>query len=319
MRILFITGTRIGDAILSTGVLAYLVERHPTARFTIACGPLAAPLFAAVPRLDAVISMAKQKGGGHWFRLWGYAALRTWSLVVDLRGSVIGYSVLARARRVKHGAAGVGHVVEQAARAMGLDHVPSPRLWTAPEHWAAAERLIPPGPPFLALSPIANWRGKEWPLDRFAELARRLTGTSGPLAGGRVAVFGAPEDRVRAAALFDALAPMRPIDLMGGVELLVAHECLRRTALFVGNDSGTMHLAAAAGVPTLGLFGPSKDEHYRPWGPHAMAVRTPESFEQHIGAPGYDHRTTGSLMGSLTVEAVETAARALLRRQKEAA
>ena len=319
MRILFVTGTRIGDAILSTGVLAHLVARHPSARFTVACGPLAAPLFAAVPRLDAVIQMAKRKGGGHWFDLWRHAVLRPWSLVVDLRGSVLSYLVLARARRVKTAKADGRHVVEQLAAAARLAEVPAPRLWTTPEHWAAAERLVPPGPPVLALGPLANWRGKEWPLERFAELARRLVGATGPLAGGRVAVFGTPEDKARAAALFAALPSGRVIDLMGGIDLLVAHECLRRAALFVGNDSGTMHLAAASGVPTLGLFGPSKDRHYRPWGPHGAVVRTPESFEALTTTPGYDHRTTGTLMGSLTVETVETAARALLARTKAAA
>src|SRR5450432_2922295 len=51
MRVLFITATRIGDAVLSTGVLSDLVARHPDARFTIAAGPAAAPLFEAMPRL----------------------------------------------------------------------------------------------------------------------------------------------------------------------------------------------------------------------------------------------------------------------------
>ena len=75
-----------------------------------------------------------------------------------------------------------------------------------------------------------------------------------------------------------------------------------------------MHLAAAAGAPTLGLFGPSRDEVYAPWGGAAAAVRTPESYDALVGRPGYDRRTTGSLMGSLAVETVVDAAAALLRR-----
>ena len=49
MDILFVTATRIGDAVLSTGLLHYLIERYPSARLTIAAGPIAAPLFEAVP------------------------------------------------------------------------------------------------------------------------------------------------------------------------------------------------------------------------------------------------------------------------------
>ncbi|MCG8512385.1 MAG: glycosyltransferase family 9 protein, partial [Rhodospirillales bacterium] len=52
MRILFITSNRIGDAVLSTGVLGHLLETYPKARITIACGPAPAPLFRAVPNLD---------------------------------------------------------------------------------------------------------------------------------------------------------------------------------------------------------------------------------------------------------------------------
>ena len=49
--------------------------------------------------------------------------------------------------------------------------------------------------------------------------------------------------------------------------------------LFIGNDSGAMHLAAAAGVPTLGLFGPSDDRLYAPWGPHCRVVRGGRDLE----------------------------------------
>ena len=65
MRVLFITATRIGDAVLSTGLLGHLVERYPAARFTIAAGPAAAPLFAAVPRLERLIVVEKKPWSLH--------------------------------------------------------------------------------------------------------------------------------------------------------------------------------------------------------------------------------------------------------------
>ena len=74
MRILFITATRIGDAVLSSGLLAWLVEHHPEARFTIAAGPVAAPLFEAVPRLERLIVVEKRRAGLHWPALWARVA-----------------------------------------------------------------------------------------------------------------------------------------------------------------------------------------------------------------------------------------------------
>ena len=59
MDILFVTATRIGDAVLSTGLLGYLIERYPAARLTIAAGPVAAPLFEAVPQLERLIVVSK--------------------------------------------------------------------------------------------------------------------------------------------------------------------------------------------------------------------------------------------------------------------
>ena len=89
---------------------------------------------------------------------------------------------------------------------------------------------------------------------------------------------------------------------------------LAHADFYIGNDSGLMHIAAAAGAPTLGLFGPSREAHYAPWGPRAGVVRTAKSYDELVGGPGYDHRTTGSLMESLTVEMAEAGARDLWAR-----
>ena len=77
---------------------------------------------------------------------------------------------------------------------------------------------------------------------------------------------------------------------------------------FVGNDSGLMHIAAASGVPTLGLFGPSREKHYAPWGDHTAVVRTKLSYDELVGGSDYNPVTTRSLMESLSVDAVEDAA-----------
>lgn len=316
MRILFITATRIGDAVLSTGLLAWLVERHEEARFTIAAGPAAAPLFEAVPRLEELIVVEKRKGGLHWPALWAKVAARRWDLVVDLRGSALAWLLRAKTRRVALKRAGQLHKVEELGRILGLDPPPSPRLWTTAEHERRAATLVPKETRFLAIAPAANWRGKQWRGERFAELARQLTAESGILPGARIAVLAAAHERAQAAPVLAALP--HAIDLVGRTDLLTAAALLRRAALFVGNDSGLMHIAAAVGAPTLGLFGPSPAATYAPWGLHTAVAQTAIGYRELVGAPGFDHRTTGTLMDTLTVEAAEAAARALWQRRAAA-
>jgi ADP-heptose:LPS heptosyltransferase len=314
MNLLFVTGTRIGDAVLSSGLLAHFVERAQGPSVTVACGVPAASLFVAVPGLERIIAVVKRKGGGHWLALWSAVVARRWDVVIDLRGSALAWLLFARRRFVLRPDRDLRHRVRHYGDLVGLDPPPEPRLWTLPAHEEAAQRLLPGKAPVLALGPTANWRGKTWRAERFAELGRRLVGEGGPLAGGRIAVFGAASERRDAEAVISALPGDRVIDLVGKVDLLTAYACLKRVALFVGNDSGLMHIAAAAGAPTLGLFGPSRDELYAPWGARAAVARTPQSFAELIGGPGYDHRTTDTLMDGLTVEKAQAAAETLYRR-----
>jgi ADP-heptose:LPS heptosyltransferase len=125
-----------------------------------------------------------------------------------------------------------------------------------------------------------------------------------------VAVFAAAHERGQALALIDTVPPHRLIDLVGRVDLLTAAAALRRCALFVGNDTGLMHIAAAIGAPTLGLFGPSPIERYAPWGSSTAVVRTADGPETMFG-PGFNHLTTGTLMDSLSVDAAEAGAHQL--------
>jgi ADP-heptose:LPS heptosyltransferase len=318
MKVLFVTSTRIGDAVLSTGVLAHYLRALAPARVTIACGPAPAPLFEAVPGLERLIVVAKRPLSAHWLGLWAKCVARVWDTVIDLRGSGLAYVLLARERRVLRPAKSSEHQVMRLGRAFGFDTPPAPVVWTAPKHEADAARLIPGGG-VLALGPTANWAPKIWPAANFVELAARLTARGGPLPGARIAVFGGPDERAIAQPVVDALPADRRIDLVGKVDLLTAAACLRRAALFVGNDSGLMHIAAAAGAPTLGLFGPSPDTLYAPWGPRAAVARTAIPYATLVGAPDFDHRAGKCLMDSLTVDAAEQAARGLMQRLAVAA
>lgn len=312
--ILFIGPGRIGDAVLASGLIRKLADEVPGARFTIAVGPAAAPLFADVPGLDRVIVMEKQKGSGHWFRLWGQVRHTAWGLVIDMRGSAIS-SFLRRQKRAVHrkSQGEPVHKVIEAARLLTLEaDPPAPYLYVSEERQAAADALLAGGVgPVLAMGPAANWFGKTWPLDRFASTAKRLMAEDGPMAGGRLVILGGPEDVRYVDELRRSLPRDQCLDLTGQLDLLTAYALLKRARLFIGNDSGLMHLAAAAGCPTVGLFGPSDDRLYAPWGAHTRVVRGPRSFEQFREVDPGLNQTIGHMM-DLPTEAVIAAATELL-------
>lgn len=282
MRILFVTSNRVGDAVLSTGLLDHLIRSHPDARITVACGPAAAGLFARMPNRERTIVMEKQPHGRHWLPLWAAAIGVRWDLVVDVRASALSYLVMTRARAVMRRRPGsrATHKTAQLAAMLRLDPPPLPVVWTDAGDRDLAARLLPPDGPVVAMGPTANWSGKIWPPDCFAALFQGLA--AGPLPGARLAVLAGPGVAERKLATPLLAAVPAAIDLAGTLSLSQAAACLDRATLYVGNDSGLMHLAAAAGAPTLGLFGPTAAIEYRPAGPRGAVARSATARMQDL-------------------------------------
>ncbi len=297
MRILFITSTRLGDAVISTGLLDHLLRRYPQARFTIVCGPVAAGLFAHMPRRDRTIIMAKRSYDMHWVDLWRQCVGTRWDMCVDLRGSVIPYLLRVSIRRGMRGGRRPGPRVGHIAQVLRLSPPPMPVVWTSAAERDAAQALLPDGQgPWVALAPTANWAGKVWPAARFVAFWHDFVARHGPA---RPVILYGPGDTERQMAhgVISALGDAR--DTGGGLSISQVAAVLQRCMLFVGNDSGLMHLSAAAGIPTLGLFGPSRVDEYAPCG-RSVA---------HVVAPGPAGRAD---MRDLGVSSVVDAALRLL-------
>ena len=311
MKILFITSNRLGDAVLSTGLLAWMEKQYPEAQFTIACGPYASGLFRAVPRLERLLIMKKQPWNRHWIGLWRECIGTKWDLIVDLRNSIV--SRLLRADRRVYGGKHTGqHKVIEHAALFNLVTPPAPHVWLDHAAESEAERVIPNGRKVLALGPAANWACKQWPIEHFSGLAKRLIAPDGLMAGAAVLVIADEKEREQILPLLQSIPDADRIELLGR-ELAVVGACLKRADLFVGNDSGLMHLSAAVGTKTLGLFGPGFEEIYGPWGAHCAYVRTVESRDELLTRLKRSENPKLNLMRGLSVERTLDAIRALLK------
>lgn len=300
MRILFITATRLGDAVLSTGILNTLLQQWPHARVTVACGPVAAGLFRHMPGLEQVLVMHKRSYDRHWLELWKTCFPTRWDMTVDLRGSVVSFALRSGRRFVMRGGRRPGRRVGHLGALLGLSPAPHPTVWLNAADRQVAARIIPPSTqaaPIIALGPTANWVGKIWPTTNYLPLWHQLAAAY-PLA--RPAIFYGPgqQEAGLAQPVLDALP--HAINAGGGFALTETAAMLARCALYVGNDSGLMHLAAAADTPTLGLFGPSRASEYAPTG----------ALTRWVEAPGPEGEAP---IAGLSVDCVAHAALALLR------
>lgn len=308
MRLLFITSNRLGDAILSTGVLAHFIGMYPGAEVTVICGRVPAAHFRAVPGIKQIITVEKEPFALHWLKPYARLFGTHWDVLIDLRN--VGIMRLLRARQRVAGppVSGKRHRLQDYAEMLGTqDHVPAPRLWLDEAAKGNAARLIPEGGPVIAIAPVTGPKRKLWRPERYAAVIDALTTAAGPFPHARVAIFAAPNERPSAEALVKLLPAGHTLNLIGATDPLDAAAAIGHCAFFLGVDSGLMHAAAAMGVPTVGLFG----EHgvpqvYRPWGPQTAYV--------HRRNPAYDQNDKPTGMDGITVDEVIKTCEALAER-----
>ena len=264
MKILFVTSNRLGDAVLSTGLLDHLIRTYPDARITVVCGPVAEGVFERMPNRERTIVLRKRSGSRHWLPLWAATLPHLWDLVVDIRGSALSWLVPTRRRAVFRRTG--GPKIAELGAILNLSPPPSPVIWTSPADRLSIANILADRP-VIVLAPTANWLPKVWPAERFAAFFRRMAEP-----GTLPVVLGGPGDTERAMAAPLLAALPEAIDLTGRLSLPEVAACLERATLFIGNDSGLMHLSAAAGAPTIGLFGPTDAGTYGPTGRRAVAV-----------------------------------------------
>ena len=310
--VLFVAPMGVSEAVLASGLLKKLHDEAPDPRFTIVASRQVAPLFADMPKVERLIVTDRKGSARRWFGLMGPVRARRWALVVDLPNGVITGRLRPKGRALRRIDEAPAHKLIEAARLMRLeDETPAPYLFVGPATEARAAALTEGAGPILALAPAADWVGKAWPPERYAEVARRLLAPGGMLAGGRLMILAEPPDLHEIEAVRAAAPKDLTIDLVGKTDLLTAFAALRRARLFIGNDNGFSQLAAAAGVPTLALFGPSDDRIWRPWGENVRVVRGARTLEE-IRKVDPSLSAKVRHMIDLSAESVMAAAEALL-------
>jgi ADP-heptose:LPS heptosyltransferase len=282
-RILVLRTDRLGDMVLTTGALVDLRAHFKHARITVLAPPGALALLEGHPAVDHLVPLA----GGH---LPSELAGR-FDMAIDftpdesLRGARLAAATRATWRA---GFAAAGrqafftlpspparadsHIVDlnrDLLEAIGVtrrDSEPSLPVSEKERAWALARVAAQgAGQPRVLVHPGGHFESQRWPAERFAEVIERLTESAG--AACLVAWGPLEEDLARriSRATPDAL-PIGPLSVRELVSVTSIVE------LFLGNNSGPLHVAAALGVPTLSLAGPTDLRRFAPRDPSARVL-----------------------------------------------
>jgi len=156
------------------------------------------------------------------------------------------------------------------ARAVGAVDRPPPPYYV-PDRALVA--LAPDGAVYL--HPGAGKLKNRWPAERFAAVARELTSK-----GREVWILEGPQDAGTTEAVVGALG--RPLPVVRGETIPQLAARFARAALYVGNDTGPLHLAGAVGAPTVGIYGWTDPREWSPVGRLVRAVRAPDARRESI-------------------------------------
>ena len=286
----------IGDFVRCHTVVRVLRQRAPTRPIDVLTTTMVAPLLDYMPGVrkgmivdlprkqlalsqhSALARRLRPEGYGQALimpRTWK-AALAPWLAGIPLRTGFVGEMRFGLINDLRTGERKLPRMVERCA-ALAL-----PKGEVLPAEWPVPQIIVPPrevddwrrrhgltgnGRRIVALAPGAVGPSKRWPPDYYAGLARALAAD-----GKDVWVIGGPSEKAVAAEIA-AADPAHIRDLTGD-DLRNAILALDGADLAVSNDSGLLHVAAAIGTPTIGIFGPTSPWHWAPLNPIAGVIET---------------------------------------------
>ncbi len=350
MRILLIRLRQIGDVVFTTPAIRGLRERFPDAHITYVVEPAAAPVVAANPHLTELIVTPGRRGlAGLGDDLSLIQRLRTapYDMAIDFHGGPrsslitwlsgatvrVGYDVPGRAwmytirvSRPRH--IRPRHAVQNQWDLLNAIGIPTPDAVHSPAEMAAepgagsavSRRLsdagVAPGDRVIVVHVSAGNPFRRWPTESFVALVAMLVRGG---RGRRVVVTSGPSELEAAADVSErARALLSPSDARsvlacGEFSLGEFRALMDQAALYIGGDSGPLHIASTSAVPIVGLYGPTLPVRSAPWrGPQwiSEAVEVDglacRPCDQRTCVPG-DYRCLTWLRPEQVIGAVERA------------
>ena len=269
-KILFITLSNIGDAIMTTPVLRVLHKCYPEAVIDIVGDQRSSEIFKYCPFRGRILHKQKQKflrGGPSLLKdLW----FQSYDLIVDIRTDGLAYMIPAGKRYTKFNRKlnrkpTGSHAVQQHMDIISelfQGDPPQCRVWLSDAEKKFAEEALGKyyGKRLLGLGTGANAEIKIWPKENYLSLLDKTRGFFD------AAIFLGDDRDKEFSDFISSQIEMPCINLCGVTDIIQAVAVQQCLVGFIGNDSGLGHMASAAGIPTITIFGIGDPGRYRPWG-----------------------------------------------------
>jgi heptosyltransferase-3 len=290
-KILIIKLRYIGEVLLATQTVRAIKAARPDVRVTMMVNRGTEDVLSGNPDVDEIIVLDKGSLTAQ-SRLIGGLRHRQFDTVIDLtdgdRSAFLSWTSGAPVRigfndehrwrgryytQVVQSEPGVRHRIDRDLETLKPMSIQTgsrdPQLWLTPEEESSANQLLDQlgvqgSQSVVVLQPGARYWFKAWPAERYAELADRLTSQYGC----QVLIGGSDQD-IELAQQIRQMAKSSAIIMAGRTTIKQFAAIAKKSALFVGSDSGAMHIAAAVGTPVVALFGPSSPHE---WGPRGGPV-----------------------------------------------
>ena len=253
MNLLFISSNRLGDAIINIQVLNKFIRQFPNIKVTLVSGSLPMPLYEDYPNISSRISVVKKKFSSHWISLYFKLRNQRFDHIIDFRSSPISFFLNSKNKfifkMIKN-----KNIYNQIHNQFNtdLDYDYSIKIQESRLKNIKDEN-------YACIAPFANWMPKEWPITNFNKCCESLL----ELGISKIFILGSKEDSKRF-HLFSNDNGFKIINKCGSNHLLDDFALLKKSSIFIGNDSGMMHLSSIANTPSICLFGPTDDNIYFP-------------------------------------------------------
>ncbi len=296
MKILFICSNLIGDTVLSTGVIRHFIDQNKDAKLTFVVGPTAAPLLKNFENIENIIIFKKKKFNLHWLNIFNKIYKNKWDIVVDFRSSAISY-FLKKNKKYIFKKNHTNHHIEQLNNSFGFD-CSNLFIPINSSEQKIADNNLDDSIKNIVIFPGGNWPPKLWPIENYNSIMKLLLKKYKNI---KFILVGSYNEKNKYYnKLIQGINDEYIIDLFG-FDLTLTSAYMKKSNLFIGNDSGLMHLAVANKLKVISLFGPTDDKIYRPFGSDNIVIRTQESLD-YFKSINIDHNR--SYMSSINASTV---------------